>query len=473
MLNVKSANFDMSQLWEIADSGKLIPLSSFDTAIQECLLEGDGVYDHYGCRSNFLVLEARGSRVLILELLKSRDFVRPINAINATGGYSTGILGGEIANLKNAFATTIQTAACTNDEHQSLERSRLVKKLLYLVAEHTQTKVNDWNLTFTSTGTEAMDFALQLLLLEAYSLQKGKDFRESRNVLIACQGAWHGWGLGVSQLLDRRQFTDGLPRLAGFKIVFVPYGNIHKLEEAFSKYRGAIRGIFAEGVLGDGGIVRANEDWWNKVLKLAREEDARVIVDEILTGFRCGGILAIPPGIIPDCITLGKGLGFGVFPLSAVIWRKSFTNPRPGIGVRTFNARPFQAKIAEVGIDYIINNKLFEYSVELGEYLIDSLRYVVSKFPDVYKSVRGQGLLVGVELANSFGSKGKIVRDSIIHEGVLVETESGLKGRHIPRTDRINQTIRMTPPLVTPKEEVPKIVECFESAARTLMNQLL
>lgn len=472
MTGIAPTELTQNKLWEIAELKELIPLSDLDEATRECLLKGDGVYDHYGSRSSFLVIEAKGSRLLILELAHPGSYVRPINAINATGGYGTGILGGNVSDLASTLVHAIQTAACTNDEHYSLERSSLVKTLLHLAADHTETDASSWNITFTSTGTEAMDFALQLVLLEGYSLTNGKDYRQDKNVLVACRGAWHGWGISSNQLLDRRQFTEGLPRLVGSNVVFVSYGDLSSLETVFSQYRGAIRGFFVEGLLGDGGVVPASQHWWERLLELAEKEDARVVVDEILTGFRCGGLLALPHGIAPDCITLGKALGLGMFPLSAVLWRRNSMNPRPGVGVRTFNARPFQAKVIKAGLDRIVTGQLFEYSAELGQQLKQSLTELLVKFPNVYKAVRGQGLLIGVELANPLARKGRLVRDVLIREGVLVEIESGQMGRQIPRSEKINQTIRLTPPLTLPQEEVPQIVECFKRAAETLMQMV-
>ncbi|MCC5633587.1 hypothetical protein LC613_39780 [Nostoc sphaeroides CHAB 2801] len=124
----------------------------------------------------------------------------------------------------------------------------------------------------------------------------------------------------------------------------------------------------------------------------------------------------------------------------------------------------FRLFLVPFGLDYIIKNQLFEYSAEVGKRLKQSLIELPIKFPHIYKAVRGQGLLVGVELA----SKGRLVRDTLIREGVLVEIQSAQMGEHISASEKINQTIKAVPPLTLPQEKVSEIVKRFERAAEAL-----
>ncbi len=459
-------------LWSQARSEEIVPLSQFDSSIQECLLQGDQVFDHYGGKPSFLILEYHKTRLLTLELQEDRASVRIRSVVNATGGYGTGLLGGDIGILSTVLQEGLLEAACTNDEWASIERFHLTKKMRNMVAEHTKTQAEDWAITFTSTGTEAIDFAMQLVQLEGFNLGTGVDSRASRDVMIACHGAWHGWGLNPNQLLDRKQFTDGIPRFLQNKIVFHQYGNIAQLEELFQTYAGRIRAIFVEGILGDGGVIKGPLQWWERLFELASAEDARVVDDEILTGLRSGGLLALPKGKAPDCITLGKGLGFGLFPLSAVAWKKGRLNPRPGIGVRTFNARPLHCRVVLEGLEYIEKNNLFERSAQLGALFLKELSVLPHAFPEVYKAVRGQGLIFGVELANPLRRKGRLVRNSLVRQGVLTEIESGQMGLHLPKDSRINETIRLTPPLTFPEEEISTVIRSFYEAGKTLCKDV-
>ncbi len=457
-----------TSLWEESKKNSIFPISQLDPSLADCIVNGDQIFDHYGGKPPFSILAYQGHHLLVLERLPDGVSVAIRTVINGTGGYGTGILGADVGILSQTLEDSLFSAPCANDEFGNFERYRLAKKIKQMIASHTETSANEWEITFTSTGTEAMDFAYQIVQLEGFDLSTGVGSRDHRNVIVACRGAWHGWSMAPNQLLDRRQFTEGLPRFNHHQTVFHQYGDIEDLEKIFQTHAGNIRAVFVEGILGDGGIIPGSLSWWDRLLSLAEQEGARVVDDEILTCMRTGQFLALPKGKTPDCITLGKGLGFGIFPISAVAWKKTVLSPRPGIGVRTFNARPLHSQVVEAGLCYIEEKNLFSYSLQLGNELLERLKPLPELYPDVYKAVRGQGLLIGVELANSYGRKGREVRDELIRAGLLTELESGLTSVQLPRNKRINQTIRLTPPLTTPKEAITAIFTSFEEAANRL-----
>lgn len=462
---------DLDGLWAKAHGDQYAELESLPDALRQCLLDGDGLADHYGGRTAFLFAEQQNDRILTLEKPEAgASRVRVFPVINCTGGYGTGILGSQITLLEKVVNQALQRSATSNDEFHSPERHRLVAKLRRLVAQHTQSDGKDWELSFTSTGTEAMDLAMQLVMLDGFDLGTGRHSLQQKNVLIACHGAWHGWGLNPNQLLDRRQFTEGLPRLRDHEVVFMRYADPTDLEAVFERNRGRVRGVFVEGILGDGGVVRASDDWWRRLFELARGEDAKVVDDEILTGFRCGRALALPAGLSPDCITLGKALGFGLFPLSAVIWRKDRLKMRPGIGVRTFNARPFQARIVTAGLELIENGNLFERTRVLGEKVLLRLQQLVERHPDLFKAARGMGFFFGLELSGRYARKGHALRNQFLRHGVLTEVESGLFNQKVPKHARINETIRLTPALGMREDDLAEAVERLERAAQTFLE---
>lgn len=457
----------MDSLWQAAENAALIDVRDLEPALANCVRDGDGVADHYGGRTAFTFLGQRGDEVLVLERRPDAG-VQARTVLNLTGGYGTGILGDEVKALGPAFGRFLDAATTTNDEFHSLERARLVARIKRLLSEHTGTAPTDWDVSFTSTGSEAMDLALQLGMLDGFRLSTGVDERRARDVVVACHGAWHGWSLGPNQILDRRQFTEGLPRIAGAEVVFMQYGDIESLESVFAAYGSRMRAIAVEGILGDGGVVLANADWWSRLFALAAAYDVRVIDDEILTGFRTGGMLALPRGHAPDCVTLGKALGFGLFPMSAVAWRKQSLSLRAGIGVRTFNARPFQAAVVDAGLEQVERDDLFSRSVELGERLLAGLQQVTARHPQVFKAARGQGLFVGIELADAFARRGHAVRAEMLRHGVLVEIESGIFSRKVPRAARINETLRLTPPLTVAERSIELAISRIEACAAFL-----
>lgn len=454
-------------LWISAASGAVLDLDELEPQLGNCVRDGDGVADHYGGRTPFTLLSQRGDELLVLERLPEGR-VQARTALNLTGGYGTGILGDKVKALGPELERFLAETSTTNDEFHSPQRAQLVARVKRMLAQHTGTESGDWDITFTSTGSEAMDLALQLVMLDGFRLATGVDARQGRDVIVACHGAWHGWSLGPNQMLDRRQFTEGLPRVAGAEVHFMQYGDLASLEAVFTANRGRIRAVAVEGILGDGGVVPASTSWWDRLFELASEQDVRIVDDEILTGFRTGGLLALPPGRIPDCVTLGKALGFGLFPLSAVAWRRKSLSLRAGIGVRTFNARPFQAAVVDAGLAIIERDDLFLRSTTLGRPFLAALKQVVARHPAFFKDVRGQGLFIGLELADAFARRGHVVRDEMLRHGVLVEVESGLFSRKVPRAARINETLRLTPPLTVSEDTLERAVACIERCATAL-----
>ncbi|MCF6436503.1 MULTISPECIES: aminotransferase class III-fold pyridoxal phosphate-dependent enzyme [Pseudoalteromonas] len=457
-----------SMLWDAAASKSPISYGELDVNLQECLTSGDGLFDHYGGRTPFVFLETTGIETLVVEKSEHSDeCVDAYNVINCTGGYGAGVLGGNLNFLSERVSAALNTAPVMNDEHHSIDRLSLVKKIKSLIGEHTQTSASDWDVSFTSTGTEAVELAMQMSLMTDYQLGTDTD-TSGKDVILACHGAWHGWATGANQLLDRKQFTGGIPRVAGYEVVFMHYGELSSLRDMFAQYKGRIRTVIVEGILGDGGVIDASEQWWSELEQLARDESAVLIDDEILTGFRTGATLALPQGRIPDCITLGKALGFGLFPLSAVIWNNKKLNLRAGVGVRTFNARPFQAQIVEQALDFIATNDLNSNIKLIGDALIEQLKEVQKQFPTIIRDVRGRAGLVGIELERKYARKGRLVRDELIRAGVLSEVESGMMMTSIPKEYRIHETLRMTPPLGMDIQMVPRIVQAYVDVCKKL-----
>jgi acetylornithine/succinyldiaminopimelate/putrescine aminotransferase len=461
----------LSRLWLAAECSATLDAAALPDDIARCVLHGDGVADHYGGRTAFTFLAQKDDRILMLERIDARR-ARAVSMINLTGGYGTGILGSALARVTGRLSSFCETAATTNDEFHSVERWRLVSTLKELIASHTASAPDDWDITFTSTGTEAMDLALQM----AY-LREPAQGAAPRDVIIGCHGAWHGWGLSANHFIDREHYTRGLPRMAGVRVAFMEYGSERSLRQIFAAHRGRIRAVLVEGLLGDGGIVDASPAWWRTLFELARAEQAVVIDDEILSGFRCGAALAIPPGLQPDCIALGKALGLGLFPISAVAWRKASLRLRPGLGVRTFNARPFQAAVVHAGLMEIAANDLLTRAETMGRRFVAHLRTTLSAHGAVFKAVRGRGMLIGLELGDGFAREGERIRNELVRHGVLAEIESGIIHPDVDLAGHVNETIRLTPPLTidwdTLAEAARRIQRCAahlahgDPAART------
>lgn len=459
----------LESLWRVPPPGIHLAPGDLDGELLRCLEQGDGVADHYGGRTGFVFLDHRDDRSLVLERRGERLW--GWNAINLTGGYGTGILGGQVSRLGPAMHEALHACSTTNDEFHSIERRRLTDAVKAMVAAHTGSPASDWDITFTSTGTEANDFALQLAYVDDFDLATGTHGAPEKDIVLCCHGAWHGWGLHTAQTLDRRHFTDGLPKLTERRFVFMRYGDEQDLARAFEAHGDRIRAVLVEGVLGDGGVVVASDTWWRSLRSLCDRHNAVLIDDEILTWLRCGGALALPRGLAPDCLTIGKSLGLGLFPLSAVVWRRARLKTRAGLGVRTFNARPFQSAIVSEALRVIETEGLFARANVVGDRFRSRLVSLAGDFPGVLKAVRGKGLFMGMELASAFGRKGHVVRDALLRGGVMTEVESGTLNRGIAKEDRINETIRLTPPLTIVESELDQALDRICEVVEVLAKQ--
>ncbi|HPD97902.1 MAG TPA: aminotransferase class III-fold pyridoxal phosphate-dependent enzyme, partial [Synergistales bacterium] len=225
-----------------------------------------------------------------------------------------------------------------------------------------------------------------------------------------------------------------------FKVV--PYDDLGTVEKAINKNT---VGILVEPIQGEAGVVVPSDGFLKGLEDLSRKNNLLLAVDEVQTGFcRTGKNFAYQhEGIDPDIIIMGKALGGGVFPVSAIAANKDVLGVfEPGSHGSTFGGNPLACAVAAEAIDVLVDEKLAERARELGEYFMDGLKAIKS---DKIKMVRGKGLLIGVVLNESAG-KARIYTTALKDRGLLCkETHDWI--------------IRFAPPLVIKKEEIDKALE--------------
>ncbi|MDT8285052.1 MAG: aminotransferase class III-fold pyridoxal phosphate-dependent enzyme, partial [Thermovirgaceae bacterium] len=204
-------------------------------------------------------------------------------------------------------------------------------------------------------------------------------------------------------------------------------------------------GILVEPIQGEAGVAVPSEGFLKGLETIARKNNVLLAVDEVQTGFcRTGRNFAFQhEGIDPDIIIMGKALGGGVFPVSAIAANKDILEVfQPGSHGSTFGGNPLACAVATAAIDVLVEEKLADRAAELGAYFMDGLRAINS--PKI-KQVRGKGLLIGVVLNESAG-KARIYTTALKNKGLLCkETHDWI--------------IRFAPPLVIKKEEIDKALE--------------
>ncbi|MEF3279752.1 MAG: ornithine--oxo-acid transaminase [Elusimicrobiota bacterium] len=281
-----------------------------------------------------------------------------------------------------------------------------------------------------NTGAEAVETAIKAARKWGY---KVKGVAEDKAEIIACTDNFHGRTVTIVSFSTEPQYRDGFgPFTPGFKIV--RYGDIEELEKAINPNTVA---FLVEPIQGESGIRIPPEGYLKKAYDLCKKNNVLFIADEIQTGFgRTGKKFCCEwEGVKPDMMCLGKALGGGVLPVSAVVSSKDVLGVfKPGDHGSTFGGNPLACAVAREALKVLEEEKLVEKSLEMGEYFISKLKAING--PHI-KEIRGKGLFVGVEL----DTKARPYCEQLMKLGILA------KETH-------DMVIRFAPPLIITKKEI-------------------
>jgi acetylornithine aminotransferase len=289
---------------------------------------------------------------------------------------------------------------------------------------------------FNNSGAEANETALKLARL--YGWQKGIE----QPLVVVMENAFHGRTLGTLSASDGPAVRLGFNELPG-DFVKVPFGDLKALDKVQQAYGPRILAILMEPIQGESGVQMAPSGY----LKAIRERCTRhawlLMLDEIQTGIgRTGQWFAFQhEGIVPDVMTLAKGLGNGI-PIGACLARgKAADLFTPGSHGSTFGGNPLACRVGCTVLDIIEEQGLLENAKLQGERLLARLRIELADDPNILE-IRGQGLMIGIELKQPIRDLTLIAaRD----HGLLINVTRG-------------KTIRLLPPLTIDEREVEMIV---------------
>ena len=294
-----------------------------------------------------------------------------------------------------------------------------------------------------NTGAEAVETAIKTMRKWGY-LAKGVE-KDKAEIIVFSEN-FHGRTTTIiSFSVDPDAQENYGPFTPGF--VVVPYDDVEAVERAVNKNT---VGILVEPIQGEAGVVVPKEGFLKGLERIAKKNNVLLAVDEIQTGFcRTGKTFAFQhEGIDPDIIIMGKALGGGVFPVSAVAADKKILGVfQPGTHGSTFGGNPLGCAVALAAIDVLMEEKLADKAAELGAYFMEGIRKINS--PKI-KLVRGKGLLIGVVL-NETAGKARIYTTALKEKGLLCkETHSWI--------------IRFAPPLVIAKAEIDEALRIIGEA---------
>lgn len=292
-----------------------------------------------------------------------------------------------------------------------------------------------------NSGAEAIETAIKAARRWGY-LRKG--IPDNKAEIIVFSNNFHGRTVGIISFSSDDEYKHQFgPYLPGFHIA--PYGDIEAVQKLISKNTCA---VLVEPIQGEAGIVIPPKGWLKKLEQLCKTEDVLLICDEIQSGLgRTGTWLACEhENVKPDAVTLGKALGGGLYPVSAVVGREDLMNVfNPGSHGSTFGGNPLACAIAHKSLDIMERDQYLQNSASLGKYFLEQLKTISAP---CIKSVRGLGLWIGVELDPAYKS-GRTVCEALMEKGILS------KETH-------ETVVRFAPPLIITKNQIDDAIGIIE-----------
>jgi len=286
-----------------------------------------------------------------------------------------------------------------------------------------------------NTGVEAVETGFKAARRWAYEV---KGVPDGQAEVIVCHENFHGRTMLAASMSSEPSYRKGFgPFVPGIKVV--PHGDIEALRQAITPNTAA---FFIEPIQGEAGIKIPPAGYFKAVAKLCKEENVLLVADEIQTGLgRTGKMFACDwEDIDPDMYLLGKALGGGAVPISCVVASREVLGVfTPGSHGSTFGGNPLACAVSIAAIDSLVDEKLAERSLELGEYLLNALKEINN--PKIC-DIRGRGLFIGLELTEA----ARPYCEALKKEGVLC------KETH-------DNVIRFAPPLVISQEDLDWAIE--------------
>ena len=296
-----------------------------------------------------------------------------------------------------------------------------------------------------NTGAEGVETAEKLCWKWAYTK---KDIPENEAKIICCEGNFHGRTiLAVSLSNDPESFGGFGPFVPG--IIRVPYNDVNALAEALKDPN--VAGFLVEPIQGEAGVFVPDDGYLKKSFDLCKAANVLFIADEVQTGIaRTGRMLASDyEEIRPDIIILGKAIGGGVLPVSAVLADDDIMLCiKPGEHGSTFGGNPLACRVAIAALKVVKDEELAERAYELGNIFREEIRKIESP---MIKLVRGKGLLNAVIINPVQGKEAWDVCLKMRDNGLLAKPTHG-------------DIIRFAPPLVISEGQIKEAVEIIKAS---------
>lgn len=349
--------------------------------------------------------------------------------LDALGGIAVNTLGHNHPQLVPALQDQIGKIIHSCNYYHVPNQEVLAKKLVALS--------NMTNVFFCSTGLEANEAALKL------ARKFGHDKGIERPEIVVYEKAFHGRSIATLSATGNANIQAGFgPLVEGF--IRVPLNDIAALKTATQDNPNVVA-VFFEAIQGEGGVNPMHQDYLRELRALCNERDWLMMIDEVQCGMgRTGKWFAHQwAGIVPDVMPLAKGLGSGV-PVGAVVAGPKAANIfQPGNHGTTFGGNPLAMRAGVETIRIIEQDDLLANAAEVGAHLKAGLTAALATelATGAVKEIRGQGLMLGIDLAKPCS----VLTQRAADAGLLISVTA-------------DSVVRLVPPLILTKIEADEIV---------------
>ncbi len=394
------------------------------------MMERYGAHNYHPL--DVVLTRGEGAKVWDLDGKEYLDFLSCYSALN---------FGHQHPAIVRAMESQLKRLAVCSRAFYSEELAFFSKELAEFCGLETVLAMN--------SGTEAVETALKITRKWGY---EKKRIPENRAKIIVMENSFHGRSIAIVSFSTEPTYKNGFgPFVSGFEVV--RFGDIDAVEEAIDE---DTVGVLVEPVQAEAGILIPPAGYLKKLRELCTQRGILLILDEIQTGMgRTGKDFCFQhEGITPDVLILGKSLGGGLLPVSAMVSTHQVMDViRPGQHGSTFGGNPLAAAVGRSVLHLLREGKFSDRAQVLGDLALEALKR--EKLPKV-REVRGSGFLIGIELDPSLGGARRFC-EALARVGVLC------KETH-------DHVIRIAPPLVIEEEllrhGINQVVEVITRLAR-------
>ncbi len=369
----------------------------------------------------------KGSYLYSKNNVKYLDFVQGI-AVNS--------LGHSHPKLIKTINTQSKKLWHVSNAFQIPEGEKLAKKLCH--------KTFADFVMFQNSGAEATEAAIKVARRYFYSIGK-----KNKNVILCVKNSFHGRTLAAIYASGSKKMTEGFgPKVSGFN--HFSFGDHKSLKKKITKRTAA---IMVEPIMGEGGI-KEIPDWCLKELrKLCNKKKILLILDEVQCGIsRTGSFFSFEKSKVkPDIVPIAKGIGGG-FPIGAVLMNKKVASGMiPGTHGSTFGGNPLAMAVGNQVMDIVSSKKFLKNINYLSKYFLQNLKKIKDQYPNIIKSIRGRGFLIGIQLH--------------IDQAIFIKK---LMDNRLLTIRASENVVRVLPPLNVKKNELNKALKIISKVCREL-----